>query len=81
MEAFIPISLFLSIAAVMIFRGPFGKAMAERLAGRQATGADAERLRAEVEELRYRLAELEERVDFSERLLARSREAERSGSA
>lgn len=81
MEALIPISLFLSVAAVLIFRGPFGKAMAERLAGRQAPGPESERLRAEVEELRYRLAELEERVDFSERLLARGREAERSGSA
>jgi hypothetical protein len=32
---------------------------------------------AELEELKHRLGELEERVDFTERLLARQREGER----
>ncbi len=34
-------------------------------------------LRAELDETRRRLADLEERVDFSERLLAKQRDAER----
>ena len=38
--------------------------------------ADPE-LRADVDEMRRRLAELEERVDFAERLLAKRREGER----
>src|SRR5437667_11278712 len=42
-----------------------------------ATGADAERLFAEVDELRHRLTEVEERLDFTERLLAKERQAER----
>jgi Tfp pilus assembly protein PilO len=33
----------------------------------------------ELEELRRRLAEVEERLDFAERLLARDREADRLG--
>jgi len=34
---------------------------------------------AELEEVKRRLGELEERVDFAERLLAKQREAERLG--
>lgn len=73
LEPLIPIALFLSIAAVLIFRGPLGKGLGERLAGRAADAEDLaarEALRAEVEELKGRLAELEERMDFGERLLA-----------
>jgi hypothetical protein len=38
---------------------------------------EAERLAAEVEELRHRLGEFEERLDFTERLLARERQPDR----
>ena len=34
----VPISLFVSLAAVAIFRGPLGKALGERIAGRQLEG-------------------------------------------
>lgn len=37
----------------------------------------AAELRAEVDDMRQRLAELEERVDFTERLLAKHRSGER----
>ena len=70
----VPISLFVSIAAVAIFRGPLGKALGERIAGRQLdtdTMAEAEVLHADMDELRFRIAEVEERLDFAERLLAR----------
>jgi hypothetical protein len=72
----VPISLFISIAAVAIFRGPLGKALGERIAGRgeSAVGSsDVDSLRHEVEDLRYRLTEMEERLDFTERVLARQR--------
>jgi hypothetical protein len=75
--------LFLSIAAIVIMRGPFGRALAERISGRARPGAedqDVQELKSEVEELRHlpeQLSELGERVDFLERLVAKQREAER----
>lgn len=71
-------------AAVLILRGPLGRAMARRLEGtagrEEMTGADmagiAERV-AELEQRDTRIAELEERLDFAERMLTQQREAER----
>lgn len=40
---------------------------------------EMQRRLAELDDLKQRLGELEERVDFAERLLARQREAERLG--
>src|SRR5215470_7549058 len=40
-------------------------------------GAEVEQLRSEVDELRGQLAEVHERLDFAERMLAKTREAER----
>jgi Na+/glutamate symporter len=70
--------LALGAAALGIFFGPVGGALARRLGGRP-TKSEAhaeieqvsERVTAEVDELRNRLAEVEERLDFAERLLAR----------
>lgn len=76
----VPITLFASIAAVVILRGPLGKALGERLAGgsaRVAPSQEVDVLRNEVEELRYRLTDIEERLDFTERVLAQQRERER----
>jgi hypothetical protein len=69
--------LIVSIAAVAILRGPFGRALAERLAGRARTaGEDQEtlELKSEIDELRQQLSEVQERLDFAERLLARQDE-------
>jgi hypothetical protein len=69
--------LFVSIAAVFIMRGPFGRAMAERISGRARTGTedqDVRELKGEVEELRTQLSEVQERLDFAERILARQDE-------
>jgi len=66
--------LFFCAAAVFITRGPLGRAMAERLSGRARTGSedqDVRELKGEVEELRNQLSEVQERLDFAERLLAR----------
>jgi len=56
----------LSVAAIFVLRGPLGKALADRLAGRSS--AD------DVEALRQELTEVQERLDFAERMLARQDE-------
>lgn len=58
-----------AIATARIFTGPLGAAIGERIRGRREAPPDAA-LGAEVERLQTRLAEVEERVDFAERLLA-----------
>lgn len=66
---------FLSAAAVFIFRGPLGKALADRIAGRHAAAdPETQRLRQDVDELHAELGLVQERLDFAERLLARERE-------
>jgi hypothetical protein len=73
----VPVALFFTIGAVAILRGPIGKALADRLAGRvpeRLPSGETEALQGEVEELRYRVTELEERLDFAERVLAQRRE-------
>jgi len=69
-------------AAIMaiVFLGPVGRALADGLrhllgAGRRgADTAELEAVREEMAALQHRVAELEERQDFSERLLAQARE-------
>ncbi|HXV85884.1 MAG TPA: hypothetical protein VD793_04250 [Gemmatimonadales bacterium] len=73
----------LTVGGTLIFRGPLGKALAERLTGRTGEGpgtgtgdAEVQQLRHDVEELRAVLAEVQERLDFAERLLVQRREQE-----
>jgi Tfp pilus assembly protein PilO len=66
---------------------PIGKALAAKIGGKGGPAVDDEELtsevkelRGEVEQLRHvpdQMAELGERVDFLERLIAKQREAER----
>jgi hypothetical protein len=74
------LAMFLAIgaAAVALLFGPIGSALARRLGGRPEpvdAHAEIEGMRAgvaaEVDDLRNRLAEVEERLDFAERLLSR----------
>ncbi len=69
----IPIWLFAVIGGVIMMRGPLGKALADRIAGRAGDGAVElpPELYAELDDMRARMIELEERVDFSERLLTK----------
>jgi hypothetical protein len=61
--------------------GPIGAAVGARLRGRRDSVPDP-RLASEVDQLQARLAEVEERLDFAERLLARAGEADQiKGSA
>ena len=67
--------LFLSLAAIFILRGPLGRAVAERIAGRRdPADREVQDLKSDVEDLRHQLSEVQERLDFAERLLARQDE-------
>ena len=71
----IPMSiLFLSVAAIFILRGPFGRALADRIAGKGRTDAEDQELKGDVDQLRQQLSEVQERLDFAERMLARQDE-------
>jgi len=60
----------------MISLSPVGKAYAEKLRGQTKSAAtgDNEQVLEELEQLRHEVAELSERMDFAERLLAKGRE-------
>jgi F0F1-type ATP synthase membrane subunit b/b' len=60
---------------VKILTGPIGRAIADRLRGAPPPAQDPA-LSVEVDTLRTRLAEVEERLDFAERLLASARQAD-----
>lgn len=70
------IVLFMSIAAVLVLRGPLGRAIGEKIARQRDAGDDREiqDLKGEVDDLRHQLSEVQERLDFAERLLARQDE-------
>lgn len=55
---------------VRVLKGPIGQALARRFGGVE----EAPTRDAEIAELRERLAELEERVDFTERVLLKQPE-------
>ncbi len=67
------------VALTMIANGPMGKAIARRISGElpepQQAGELSEAVYAELDELRARMLEMEERQDFSERLLANREDA------
>jgi hypothetical protein len=74
------------IAIILLFGGgtlfllavsPIGRALAERIKGRPPAAGVPENLHADVQDLRREVAELVERMDFMERLLAKSRDADR----
>jgi hypothetical protein len=78
----IPIVAVGGFFAWMIALSPVGKAYAERVRGPKRERGDAEgqeELLESVEQLRREVAELAERVDFTERLLGQQRGAERLG--
>jgi hypothetical protein len=59
-----------------LLRSPIAQALARRIAGRDRAGAAHD---GEVAELRARVLELEERVDFTERVLAQREEKAQLG--
>lgn len=76
-RAFAASIVFISIASIFVLRGPLGRALTDRIAGRHRDEGENQALHADLEGMRQRLAEVEERLDFAERLLAKQREADR----
>ncbi len=74
----IPAMIVVGIVAAVTLRGPVGQALGMRIRG-ETPGVPPvdESVLAELDELRARILELEERVDFSERLLSQQGEASR----
>ncbi len=75
MEGILAITLiFGGGTAFLLSISPIGKAIAERIRSRGAVPMHDPELLAEVDSLRRDVAELQERVDFAERLLAQGQE-------
>jgi hypothetical protein len=68
------IFLFGGGTAICLAFSPVGRALADRIRGRHAEPAYDPELLAEVQSLRGDVVELQERVDFTERLLAQRNE-------
>jgi len=63
-----------ALVALGFIFSPMGRATAERI--RRGTGSAPDpQLYEELDQLRHDVAELQERVDFAERMLAKGREA------
>lgn len=79
----VPVGIVAFVSAAGVLRGPLGQALARQIEGTRADVRAVEEatapVLAQLEEIRGRMAELEERVAFAERLLAQRREAERLG--
>lgn len=70
----------LILGGVMVFRGPVGQAIARRIQGKsgeleQELLQEVHALREQVLTLEQQVGELDDRLDFSERLLAQGRDA------
>lgn len=75
--AAIPIWGAVAVFGWLTSRGPVGHAIADRLRGGPAhagTGEVPEEIYAELDDLRTRMLEMEERQEFSERLLAQKQQ-------
>ncbi len=73
----IPIVLFIMIGLIPISFSPIGRALARRIGGEsegRQDAADIEALQGEVAQLQQQLDEVQNRLDFAERLLAQARE-------
>ncbi len=68
------LTIIAAVVAVKLLRGPLGHALADRLRGNAPPDPG---VLEELEAVKGRLADVEERLDFAERLLAQSEQAER----
>lgn len=67
--------LFGGSALVGLSFSPVGRALAERIRGKSASAVPDPQVYEELDQLRHDVTELQERVDFAERMLAKGREA------
>jgi hypothetical protein len=71
-----PITIVLIVVAVLFFRSPIARAIADNMRGQRGGAADPtlgrqlEALREELHDVRADVTELAERLDFTERMLA-----------
>jgi hypothetical protein len=78
-EVLIPLVLFIMMGLVGMSFSPLGRALARRVGGdkgeqaESAALAEVDALRDEVQALRGEVGEVQERLDFAERLLAQAR--------
>ena len=75
MGTLVTLVIFGGCALVAICFSPVGGAIAARIRGRGVPGEVPAALLTELDELRGRMEELEERADFAERALSRSPDA------
>ena len=73
-DVIVILAIVLAVMAVKLFRGPLGNALADRLRGSAPPDPG---VLEELEAMKGRLGEVEERLDFAERMLAKSEQAER----
>jgi ubiquinone biosynthesis protein UbiJ len=66
---------------VVLSKTEIGRAVADRIRGEPRGVAPDPALLEEVDRLRHEVTELQERMDFAERMLAARREPDRLGSA
>jgi hypothetical protein len=72
----VPGLIALGVVGAVIFKGPIGKALGRRLENGGPAEPSQEYM-AEMDEMRARVMELEERLDFTERMISKAREPER----
>ena len=70
----IPALIALGVVGAVIFKGPIGKALGRRL--ENGPTEPSQEYMAEMDEMRARVMELEERLDFTERMISKEREPE-----
>ncbi|HET7043135.1 MAG TPA: hypothetical protein VFI13_14040, partial [Gemmatimonadales bacterium] len=63
-------TIIIGMIVVAIIMYPLIRAWARRLEGKAGGGEEARQMEARVVELEHRLADVEERLDFSERMLS-----------
>jgi hypothetical protein len=79
-EILVPFFVFFSLGSVGIAFSPVGRALARRIGGGRGDGdegvslAEVDALREDVQALQAQLGEVQERLDFTERLLAQARD-------
>jgi hypothetical protein len=78
--------VLVAVSGVLVLRGPLGRALAKRIEGTKAADHETVQRLEEVESrlqslelTQERMLELEERLDFAERMLARDKEPLRMG--
>ena len=65
--------LWLFLAIIIVAKSPIGRAIADRIAGRSSPGLDHGELDALEQRVDDRILDLEERLEFAERLLQQKR--------